>query len=356
MEQPEGFVQYCSIILVCKLMKSLYGLRQSPGQWYKNFDSFMVSQNFIRSKYDHCVFFKSFSGIFTIRVLYVDDMLIVRKSMGEIKRLKAHLSRTFDMKDLGAKKHILGMEIHRDRKNVNLWLSQQKYWERVLEKFGVNNVKPVNVPLASHLKISLVLSPRTNEEKQYMSHVPYTDAVGNLMYVMVSIRPNISHEIGVVSKFMKNPSEEHWGAVKWVLQYLRGTSDHYIIFNCSDISHAVGVVSRFMENPGEEHWPIVKWVFQYLRGTSDHCIIFNGSEGSVYRYVDVDYAGDLHKRRSITRYVFTLAGGAISWMSKLQETIVLSTTKAKYIAASDTNNKAIWLRVYLMRLEGCRRE
>ena len=80
-------------------------------------------------------------------------------------RLKAQLSRTFEMKDLGAGKHILGMEIHRDRKNGKLWLSQQKYVEKVLEKFNMNNVKPVNVPLASHFKISSDLSPRTNEEK-----------------------------------------------------------------------------------------------------------------------------------------------------------------------------------------------
>ena len=79
-----------------------------------------------------------------------------------------------------------------------------------------------------------------------------------------------------------------------------------------DISHAVGVVSRFMENPGEEHLRAVKWVLWYLRGTSVHCISFDGREGTVCGYVDVDYAGDLDKRRSTRGYVFTLAGGAIS--------------------------------------------
>ena len=228
----------------------------------------MVSQNFIRSEYDHCVYFKSFNGIFIILVLYVDDMLIASKSMEEISRLKAQLSRTFEMKDLGVAKHILGMEIHRDRKNGKLWLSQQKYAEKIIEKFGMNNVKPVNVPLASHFKLSSDLSPRTNEEKKYMSRVPYENVVGNLMYAMVSTRP--------------------------------------------DISHAVGVVSKFMENPGEEHWRVVKWVLQYLRGTSDHCISFDGHEGSVCGYVDADYAGDLDKSRSTIGYVFTLADGEIN--------------------------------------------
>ena len=164
MEQPEGLVQGRSRRLVCKRRKSLYGLRQSPKKWYKKFYCFVVSQNFIRSEYDHCAYFKSFNGIFLFLALYVDDMLIASKSMEEINRLKAQLSRTFDMKDLGAAKHILGMEIHRDKKNGKLWLSQQKYVEGVLEKFCMNNVKPVNVPLASHFKLSSVLSPRTDEE------------------------------------------------------------------------------------------------------------------------------------------------------------------------------------------------
>eukprot|EP00253_Pinus_taeda_P009242 PITA_09242 len=135
----------------------------------------------------------------------------------------------------------------------------------------MNNVKPVNIPLASHFKLSSVLSPRDDEEKQYMSHVPYANVVGNLMYAMVSTRP--------------------------------------------DISHAVGVVSRFMAKPG-----------------------------LVCGYVDADYASDLDKRRSTTGYVFTLASGAISWMSNLQETIALSTTEAEYIAASDASKEAIWLK------------
>lgn len=86
MEQPKGFVQGGSRRLVSKLRKSLYGLRQSPRQCHKKFDSFMVSQNFIRSEYDHCVYFKSFSSIFIILVLYVDDMLIASKRMEEINR------------------------------------------------------------------------------------------------------------------------------------------------------------------------------------------------------------------------------------------------------------------------------
>eukprot|EP00253_Pinus_taeda_P022497 PITA_22497 len=106
----------------------------------------------------------------------------------------------------------------------------------------------------------------------------------------------------------------------------------------------VGVVSRYMANPGKEHWSVVKCVLRYLRGTSSYCITYNKSSEFVCGYVESDFAGDLDKRRSTSGYVFTLAGGAISWMSKLQNIVSLSTTEAKYIAASHACKEAIWLK------------
>ena len=125
MEQPEVFVQHQTGTSICKLKKSLYGLKQTHRQWYKKFDSFMVSQGYTRSEYDHCLYFKKLNDIFMILVLYVDDMLIVSKSMDEINRLKDRMARTFDMKDLGAAKQILGIDIHRDRRNGKLSFSQE---------------------------------------------------------------------------------------------------------------------------------------------------------------------------------------------------------------------------------------
>ena len=136
-------------------------------------------------------------------------MLIVSKSMREINKLKAQMARAFDMKDLGATKQILGIEIHRDRRNGKLSFSREKYVEKILERFGMNKVKPVNVPLASHFKLSSGLCPSSDEEKNYMSRVPYANAVGCLMYAMVCTRPDISHAVGVVSKYMENPGKEH---------------------------------------------------------------------------------------------------------------------------------------------------
>ena len=141
MEQLERFVQDYNRKYVCKLKKSLYGLKQLPMQWYKKFDSFIVSQNFVRSEYDHCVYFKSLeNGLFIILVLYVDDMIVASKSMAEINKLKIQLARTFDMKDLGATKQILGIEIHRDKEHGKLWLSQKKYVEKILIIFSMHLV------------------------------------------------------------------------------------------------------------------------------------------------------------------------------------------------------------------------
>jgi hypothetical protein len=140
------------------------------------------------------------------------------------------------MKDLGAAKQILGMEIHRVRKNGKLWLSQQKYVEKILMIIGMNKVKPVQIHLASHFNISSVLCFSNDEENGYMSRVPYANAMEILMYVMVSTRPDISHAVGVVSRYMENPGKEHWEAVKWVLRYLRGTSNYSITYDGSSDS------------------------------------------------------------------------------------------------------------------------
>jgi hypothetical protein len=124
----------------------------------------MVSLNFTRSEYDHCVYFKILENdIFIILVLNVDDMLVERKIMVEINRLKDQLARAFDMKDIGETKQILGMDIHRNRKNGNFLLSQQKYVDKILMRFIMNNVKPVQIPLASHFNLSLGLSPSNDE-------------------------------------------------------------------------------------------------------------------------------------------------------------------------------------------------
>ncbi|KAG8490441.1 hypothetical protein CXB51_016092 [Gossypium anomalum] len=282
-------------------LDSLYGLKQSPRQWYKRFDSFMTSHDFKRSSFDSCVYFKKNNdGSFVYLLLYVDDMLIAAKDKGEIRKVKAQLSEEFEMKDLGPAKKILGIEILRDRKTSKLYLSQKGYIEKLLCRFNIRSAKPVSTPLAAHFRLSSTLSPQSDDEIEYMSHVPYSSAVGSLMYAMVCSRP--------------------------------------------DLSYAVSAVSRYMANPGKEHWKAVQWILRYLRGTTDVCLQFGRTEDGVIGYVDADFAGDLDRRRSLTGYVFTIGGCAISWKATLQTTVALSTTEAEYMAITEACKEAIWLK------------
>ncbi|KAH9733955.1 Integrase catalytic domain-containing protein [Citrus sinensis] len=255
MIQPCGFRVAGKENNVCRLIKSLYGLKQSPRQWYKRFDQFIQGHKFTRSEHDHCVYFRRLpDGAFIYLLLYVDDMLIASKNRDEIERLKKQLASEFEMKDLGDAQRIRGIEIHRDKKNGSVWLTQKSYLKKVLERFGMDNkTKPVCTLLAPHFKLSSSSCPRSQEERDYMARVPYASAVGSLMYVM----------------------------------------------DCGQ--QCVG-------------------------------------------YCDSDFAGDLDKRRSTTGYVFTLGGGLVSWRSILQSTIVLSTTKAEYMAATEAVKEVIWLK------------
>ncbi len=302
MTQPEGFQDPEKKEYACLLKKSLYGLKQSPRQWYKRFDAFMVSIEFTRNPFDSCVYSKKLSdGSWIYLLLYVDDMLIAAKNKAEINRLKEVLSSEFEMKDLGAAKKILGMEIWRDRKAGRLYVSQQKYIEKVLKSFQMDQAKPVNTPLAAHFRLDASTLPSTDEEKDYMSRVPYASAIGSLMYAMVCTRP--------------------------------------------DLAHAVSVVSRFMGNPGKTHWEAVKWIMRYLRGTVDVCLVYgtDGFAGGLVGYTDSDYGGDLMRRRSLTCYIFTLYGCAVSWKATLQSTVALSTTEAEYMSLTEGVKEAIWL-------------
>ncbi len=136
MMQPEGFVTKGQEKKVCRLLKSLYGLKQSPRAWYHKFDTFMRSQGYKRSNADHCLYTKRASdGSLLLLILYVDDMLIAGRNVTELDALQQSLRTRFDMKDLGNANHILGMRISRDRPNRGLYLSQRDYLDKVLHRF-----------------------------------------------------------------------------------------------------------------------------------------------------------------------------------------------------------------------------
>ena len=195
---------------MCLLKKSLYRLKQSPRQWYKRFDAFMISHGFTHSINDSCVYFKkNHDGSFMYLLLYVNDMLIAARDEEEIRKVKSQLSVEFEMKDLGEAKKILGIEIVRDRKAGSLYLSQRGYIEKVLRRFNIHNCKLVSTLLALHFKLSALLSPQSDDEIECMSRVPYSSAIGSLRYTMVYSHLDLSYALSAISRYMANLGKKH---------------------------------------------------------------------------------------------------------------------------------------------------
>lgn len=185
--------------LVCKL-RSLYG--QSPRQWYKRFDGYMMHLGYNRSPYDCCVY----HNMLTKDTLIYVDMLIASKNKSDIQKLKGFLSAEFEMKNLGAAKKIR-MEIYNDRSQKK-FLSKKDYIEKILSRFGMSNSKSLDTPATANIHLSTMFAPKFAAEEKYMSQVPYSSAVGSLMYIMVCTRPDLANVVSVV-KFMGKPGKEH---------------------------------------------------------------------------------------------------------------------------------------------------
>ncbi|KAJ0869659.1 putative RNA-directed DNA polymerase [Helianthus annuus] len=309
MKQPQGFEVEGHEEKVCLLLRSLYGLKQSPRQWYLRFDDYIVSHGFNRSKFDSCVYIREYEqGKFVYLLLYVDDMLVACENQQVIKETKDLLKQEFDMKELGPAKKILGMEILRDRGQGLLYLSQRSYVKKVLSNFGMEHSKSVSTPLAQHFKLSALHSPQTEDERKDMERYPYANAVGSLMYLMICTRP--------------------------------------------DLGFAVSMVSRYVSNPGKLHWEAVKWILRYLKGTQDKGLVFgrDGFADQVFGYADSDFAKDLDKGKSMTGYAFKVFGSLVSWKAALQRIVTLSTTEAEYVALTEAVKEALWLKGFVSDL------
>nr|GEW78285.1 retrotransposon protein, putative, Ty1-copia subclass [Tanacetum cinerariifolium] len=173
MRQPPGYEQGNK---ACLLKKSLYGLKQSPRQWYRRFNEYMLSNGFKRSSYDICVYYRSYApGEYIYLLLYVDDMLIACKSKAEIGSTKSLLKREFDMKDLGEAKKILGMEIIRDWSRKILRVSQSRYISKILNNFRIDNGKSVQMPLVGHFKLSLKECPTRDCDVERINYAKDSD-------------------------------------------------------------------------------------------------------------------------------------------------------------------------------------
>ena len=301
MTQPEGFVDPKFARMVCKLLRSIYGLKQASRRWNIRFDETVKEFGFIQNEDEPCVYKKVSGSHVAFLVLYVDDILLIGNDITSLQAVKTWLGKSFSMKDLGDASYILGIRIYRDRPRRLIGLSQSTYIDKVLHRFGMQEAKRGYVPMSHGITISKEDCPKSSDEKDRMNKVPYASAIGSIMYAMICTRP--------------------------------------------DVSYALSMTSRYQSNPGESHWTAVKNILKYLKRTKDSFLIYGGDEKLVVRgYTDASFQTDRDDTVSQSGFVFCLNGGAVSWKSSKQETVADSTMEAEYIAASEAAKEAVWIR------------
>ena len=194
--------------MICKLQRSIYGLKQASRSWNIRFDQAIKSFGFIQNIDEPCVYKKIQEKSVTFLILYVDDILLIGNDIGVLTTIKSWLAKQFDMKDLGETSYILGIKLLRDRKNKTLALSQAVYIDKILARFSMENSKTGLLPFRHGITFSKDQSPKTSEEIERMRRVPYATAVGSLMYAMLCTRPDICFAVGMVSRYQFNPGPQ----------------------------------------------------------------------------------------------------------------------------------------------------
>jgi hypothetical protein len=303
MEQPEGFEEGAKDT-IWKLNKSLYGLKQAPRAWYRKLDNTLKSLGFLRTYSDHSIYVRGPQEDVIIVGVYVDDLTIAARNIATLQTFKLQMSSHFDMKDLGDLHFILGLQVHRRRRDRSLQLSQPQYIDTILLRLGLGECKPAKSPLPA----KTVLFPRADGQSG-CDRGQYLVAIGSLMYLMLGTRPDIAFAVGLLSRFANDPSSTHWDAVLHVFRYVSATRHLSIEYsNSSKTNQVVG-------------------------------------------YSDADYATNDPSRRRVTcGYAFTLCGGAISWQSKRQPAVSIATGDAEYVALSQAAREIMWLRSLLFEL------
>ena len=205
MHQPDGYAVQGKEHLVCRLKKSLYGLKQSPRCWNTVFQQYMESIGFEQSPADPCVYFQ-YGDTVTIVAVYVDDLIIISKTAEEMRTIKKNLLARFKMKNMGRLHYCLGVNIEQDESNKCLWIYQKQYILKLIDKYGLSEAKPVSTPADNSAKLK-----KSEETSSPVNQTEYQSLVGS---PAIATRPDIAQAVGVVSKYNSNPSQLHLTAAK----------------------------------------------------------------------------------------------------------------------------------------------
>lgn len=294
---PEGV--NCATGMVLKLNKSLYGLKQASKCWNERINEFLLGLDFQRSDNDYCLYYKGKNDNLIYLLLYVDDMILTGPKIESIDECICDLKKEFDLKDQGMLKHFLGLEINYDRELGILKINQRTYLMNILKRFKFDNCNPSSIPIDPKLKLEI------NKNENNDEHLPVRELVGCLMYLMLGSRPDISFAINYFSRFQDKNSGEVWKHLKRVLRYLRGSIDFELV---------------------------------YKR---------NLNEDPMVCYVDSDWAGDLNDRKSVSGYLFKVYGNTVSWITRKQNCVALSSTEAELVALCTAVRDSLWLKKLL---------
>ena len=278
---------------VWKLQKALYGLKQSPRCWNTLLHEYLISEGFTRLISDYGTYRRGRGKNLTLITVYVDDLLIMNRNLQVVNHIKANLASRFEMVDFGEATSILGITIIRDRAKGTLSLHQGEYIDKMLATFEQVTAPSRVTPLEPGVK------HHKGTDEDPPGDPRYRELIGSLMHVMVCTRPDIAAAVGVLSRYLDQPTHTHWEAALRVLHYLKGTRSECL---------------------------------QYSRDATD----------DLFGFCDSDWAGDEDDNRSTTGWVFVWCGAAVSWQSKKQKSCAQSSCEAEYYAAGMASFEVSW--------------
>ncbi|WKA05443.1 hypothetical protein VitviT2T_023411 [Vitis vinifera] len=283
MHMPPGFTSPTPG-KVCRLQKSLYGLRQAPRCWFAKLAAALTSYGFKQSYSDYSLFTYEAQHIQLNVLVYIDDLVISGNDGTTMQQFKDYLNRCFHMKDLGKLKYFLGIEGARNSDGI--FLCQRKYTLDIISKAGLLGAKPAGTPLEQNHKLTLVANSDLRDPGQHKC------LVGRLIYLMIT-QPELSYCVHMLAQFMQQPKDEHWEATLRVVRYLKGNPRQGILLH------------------------------------SDYDL-------KLYAYCDSNWASCPLTRRSLTGYFILLGNSPISWKTKKQHTMSRSSTEAEYRSMATT--------------------
>ncbi|KAK8946894.1 hypothetical protein KSP39_PZI006799 [Platanthera zijinensis] len=301
MVPPPGFHSSADQRLVCRLRRSLYGLKQSPRAWADRFTKSMLRFGFQQSHADHTLFLRHRVGKMVALIVYVDDIVLTGDDVDGISEVKSFLNDQFEVTDLGHLRYFLGIEVARSSRCI--YISQRKYILDLLQQTGLANSRPVDTPV----EVSHRLADTEGELLSSTDASQYQRLVGKLIYLTMT-RPDIAYVVGVLSQFMYSPRKPHWDAAIRVLHYLKGCPDKGILYSKTG------------------HLRVESWT-------------------------DADYAGSVSDRRSTSSYCMFLEGNLVTWRSKKQSVVSRSSAEAEYRAMALGICELLWPRILLTDLK-----